>query len=94
MKKYNVKYEVGQEVYVLESKKIIKSPIDKIRISEQGPYVKGNHDGTFTEKDGVEIEYLVEASRNACGKGHSYTYDWFNQEDVFSNKEELIAQIK
>lgn len=89
MKKYNVKYEVGQEVYILESKKISKTVIDKIRITEQKPYMKGNSNGTYTEMDGIKIDYLIETKRTQV----SSSYDWYNQEDVFTNKDELITQI-
>ena len=94
MNKYNIKYEVGQEVYVLRSKKITKNRVDKIRVTEQQPYTRGNPDGTLTEKDGIEIDYLIETIRTVIGvKGTQSTYNWYNQEDVFTNKGELIAQI-
>jgi hypothetical protein len=95
MRKYNVKYEVGQEVYVLRSKKITKTVVDKIRVTEQQPWTRGNSDGTHTEMDGIEIDYLVETERLPFGaNGTHSSYDWYNQEDVFTNKEELIAKIK
>ena len=93
-KEYNVKYEVGQEVYVLRDKKISKNRVDKIRVTEQQPYTKGNSDGTFTEMSGIEIDYLIETEYIVNGvKGTQRTYDWYNEEDVFTNKDELIAQI-
>jgi len=94
MKEYNVKYEVGEEVYVLRNKKITKNRIDKIRVTEQQPYTIGNGDGTLTEMTGIEIDYLIETIRIVNGaSGTHRTYDWYNQEDVFTNKGELIAQI-
>ncbi len=94
-KEYNVKYEVGQEVYVLRSKKIIQNKVDKIRITEQQPYKRGNSDGTLTEMTGIEIDYLIVTERMVAPDGvvTHRTYDWYNQEDVFTNKDELIAQI-
>ena len=70
MKKYNVKYEVGQEVYILESKKISKTVIDKIRITEQKPYMKGNSNGTYTEMDGIKIDYLIETKRTKVSSSY------------------------
>ena len=93
-KEYNVKYEVGQDVYVLRNKKITKNRIDKIRVTEQQPYTKGNSDGTLTEMSGIEVDYLIETEYIVNGvKGTQRTYDWYNGEDVFTNKAELIAQI-
>lgn len=94
MRKYNVKYKVGQDVYVLRDKKISKNRVDKIRVTEQQPYTKGNSDGTYTEMDGIEIDYLIETEYIVNGvKGTQRAYDWYNEEDVFTNKAELIAQI-
>ena len=95
-KQYNVKYEVGQDVYVLRDKKITKNRIDKIRVTEQQPYTKGNSDGNLTEMSGIEIDYLIETKRDFIHphtKRTQSSYDWYNQEDVFTNKDELIAQI-
>ena len=96
MKEYNVKYEVGQEVYVLRNKKITKNRIDKIRVTEQKPYIRGNRNGTFTEMSGIEIDYLIETKRDFIHphtKSTQSSYDWYSQEDVFTDKDELIAQI-
>ncbi len=95
-KEYNVKYEVGQEVYVLRNKKITKNRIDKIRVTEQQPYTRGNADGTLTEMTGIEIDYLIETKRDFIHphtKSTQSSYDWYSQEDVFTNKDELITQI-
>ncbi len=94
MKKYNVKYEVGEEVYVLKNKTITQAKINKIRVTEQQPYTRGNSDGTLTEKSGIEIDYLIQDSIISFGANSSQrTYNWYNEEDVFTNKDELIAQI-
>ena len=95
-KEYNVKYEVGQDVYVLRNKKITKNRIDKIRVTEQQPYTRLNRDGTLTEMTGIEIDYLIETKRDFIHphtKSTQSSYDWYSQEDVFTNKAELIAQI-
>ena len=96
MKEYNVKYEVGQEVYVLRSKKITQNRINKIRVTEQQPYTKGNSDGTLTEMNGIEVDYLIETERirmHLVSQSTQSSYDWYSQEDVFTNKDELITQI-
>ena len=95
MKEYNVKYKVGQEVYVLRSKKITQNRINKIRVTEQQPYEKWI-DGTITPMNGIEVDYLIETERIRMHPGSQSTqssYDWYSQEDVFTNKGELIAQI-
>ena len=41
-----------------------------------------------------EIDYLIETEYIVNGvKGTQRTFDWYNEEDVFTNKDELIAQI-
>ena len=95
-KEYNVKYKVGEEVYVLRGKKITKNRVDKIRVTEQQPYTKGNSDGSFIVMTGIEIDYLIETKRDYIHphtKRSQSSYDWYSQEDVFTNKDELIAQI-
>jgi hypothetical protein len=91
MKTYNVKYEVGQDVYILLSKKIFKSKIEKIRIIHSSPYIKGE---TMEEMDGIEIDYLVIVDEKIYPSGgHSYNYDWYEQDDIFLNKDELFRKI-
>ena len=95
-KQYNVKYEVGQDVYVLRDKKISKNRVVKIRVTEQQPYTKGNPDGTFTDMSGIEIDYLIVTKRDFIHphtKRQQTSYDWYNEEDVFPNMFVLIAQI-
>ena len=90
-KEYNVKYEVGQDVYVLRNKKITKNRIDKIRVTEQQPYIRGNGDGTLTEMTGIEIDYLIETKRDFIHphtKSTQSSYDWYSQEELNQNKDE------
>ena len=90
MKEYNVKYNVDDEVYVLLSKSIIKNRIDGIRITENRPYIDGNNN--MKPMDGIVIEYLIATKRD--DRGFVTYLDWFVQEDVYSDREELIRQIK
>ena len=95
-KEYNVKYEVGQDVYVIRNKKITKNRVDRIRVTEQQSYTRLNRDGTLTEISGIEIDYLIETKRDFIHqhtKSTQSSYDWYSQEDVSTNKAELIAQI-
>lgn len=99
MKEYKSKYGIGAEVYILNSKKIIKAPIKSIKIIDVEPYIELtiiNNEQVLTPKSGLTIEYLIETDTiNYPGcKGTSTNYDWFKEEDVFDNKEELIRQIK
>lgn len=94
MKKYNVKYDRGQVVYVLDRKKIIKAPIESIRVYERQPYSKGVGN-TLIDMDGIEIEYLIPKEGLKIHHRPSSnwtTYGWYNQDDVFSDREELIKQ--
>lgn len=91
MKTYNVKYDVGQEVYILLSKKIFKSKIEKIRIVHGVPYIKGE---TMEQMDGIEIDYLVVVNEQFYPLGgHSSSYDWYKQDDIFLDKDELLRKI-
>jgi hypothetical protein len=87
MKNYNVKYEIGQEVYILLSKKIFKSKIEKIRVVHSRPYIDGNNN--MKEMDGIVIDYLVPQNE----REYSTEYEWYNQDDVFLDKDELLRKI-
>ncbi len=97
MKTYDVKYDVGQEVYILLSKKIIKSRIEQIKVLHAKPYSKIVHimgEETKKEEDGIEIEYLVVVDEVLHKSGtHCIKYEWYNQEDIYLNKNELIKKI-
>lgn len=98
MKSYNVKYSVGQEVYIISKKAIYKSKIDKIRVTEQRPYGLMNASPQQIEdaKEGISIDYLVVVESTGYGTNGSMMigFDWYNQRDVFSERDELISQIK
>lgn len=100
MKTYNVKYDVGQEVYIISKKSIFKSRIDKIRVVQQSPYglINGSKQQEEDAKTGICVEYLVvtEIIQMSLDNPQSQRigYDWYNQSDVFSNRDELISQIK
>ncbi len=93
-KEYNVKYEVGQEVYVLRNKEITRTIIEKIRVTEQQPHTRGTGNGTHIKMTGITIDYLIEERRISFGVNSTQSvYNWYSQEDVFTDKDELIAQI-
>lgn len=100
MKSYDVKYDIGQMVFVLLSKKAMETQIQKIRVIEQPPsnYINGTENQKKNGKDGITIEYLVQVdyrSDNMIMNGTGvYNFDWIDQNDIFQTKEELIAQIK
>ena len=93
MKEYNVKYHIGQEVYILTSREFVKSRIEKIRITEQAPYIKGV---IMEQMDGIEIDYLVVTKEtiNPISNSSLSSFDWYNENHIFLNKEELIAKLK
>ena len=90
MKTYEVKYDIGQEVYIISDKKLFKSRINKIRVLEQQPYKKyDSSKQTHVDMDGIEIHYLVLTKEVNC-----YTeYDWYCQDDVFETKQEVFRKI-
>lgn len=91
MKSYNVKYDIGQEVYILSSKKIIKSKIETIRIVHGSPYFNGK---TMERMNGIEIDYLVIVNEQLHPLGgNSFGCQWYNQDDVFLDIDELIRKI-
>ena len=95
MKTYDVKYDINQEVYILTGKKIYQSKVEKIRIVQSRPYIK--FEG-MKQMNGIEIEYLVIVSEEEYGestpRSRKIGFDWYNQDDVFATKEELIQSIK
>jgi len=97
MKKYKVKYDINQDVYILSDKKIFKSKIEKIRVIEKAPINLRN--GTKEEKEdsksGICIEYLVIINKELISKAYySVDYDWYHQRDIFPTKEKLVNAIK
>ena len=101
MKSYDVKYEIGQKVFVLLSKKAMETQIQKIRINEQQKGSAVNETDENKKKDGITgitIEYLVQvdyqASQIIMQSSGMYYFDWVNQNDIFQTKEELISEIK
>ena len=96
MKTYDVRYEVGDEVYILLSKKIFKSYIDGIKVTETKPYkcMKGRNN-EILEFNGITISYLVMTHETKFDNGCSEKgFDYYDQADLFGSKEELIANIK
>ena len=97
MKEYNVNYKVNQEVYILTNKKIYKTHIDKIRVTEQHPFNEFVNiiTGETRKSNGIEIDYLIMDEETPFGDRNNTrrSYDWYNQKDVFENKDELIKNI-
>ena len=90
------KVDIANTLAALENKKIIKAPIESIRVYERQPYSKSVGD-TLIDMDGIEIEYLIPKEGLEIHHRPSsnwITYDWYNQDDVFSDREELIRIIK
>jgi len=94
MKQYNVKYNIQQKVFILTNKSVYETVIDQIRVTERAPFVKliGTE---LVNNDGILIEYLVEISSEPYSRLGSTmsSYDWYPQEDVYTDKEELIRNI-
>lgn len=46
------------------------------------------------QMDGIEIDYLVVVNEKLYESGgHSTQYGWYNQDDVFLDKDELLRKI-
>lgn len=94
MKTYTAKFDRNQEVFVLLDKKIFKSTISQVRITERQPYkrILNTISGSLQEIPSVLVEYLI------CGEYDEartmLPFNWYSESDVFETKEELIAQIK
>lgn len=102
MKTYNVKHCINQEVYILNNKSILKTKIEKIRITEQEPYNHPNGSPEQIEdgKTGISIEYLVFIESKPVdininiNSAVKIVFDWYKQRDVFAERDELISKIK
>jgi len=89
---YKTKYDRGQEVYALSYRKVISAKIQAIKVTDNGPYIDGNDN--MKEKSGITVEYLITVNHEQFTTGSSRTsYDWFDEEFVFTSKEELLQKI-
>ncbi len=86
MKEYDVKYDIGQEVKIIQDKKIVTSTIDAIRINHTRPFVDGYD---MKHSDGIKIEYLVMVDNKISIR----YFEWINQNDIALNDEELIRKM-
>jgi len=93
MKKYDVKYVIGDPVYVLLDKKIFSSKIESIEVRETKPYIELVKN-EYVNKDGISVKYLVLVKEVKYETGGSHqSFDWYDQDQVFNSKEELIHSI-
>lgn len=91
MKNYDVKYEIGQEIYIILNKTIIKSSIKKIRIIHDIDYIDGK---TLEKMSGITIEYLVITKEETYPSGGcSQAFDWHFQDEIYLDKDELFRKI-
>lgn len=87
MKEYDVKYDIEQEVKVIQNKKIITTTIDAIRINHVRSFIDGNNE--MKRNNGITIEYLVPVDNRINVR----CYDWFNQDDIALDDKELIRKM-
>ena len=99
--KYETKFEMDQEVWVIYGKSVVMRQVAQIRITHEPKYqrIAGN---AFNEKvlrlvqgGGVKIEYLlgVQEGFNAEGIRNSVGYEWYSENDVATTKEELLGRF-
>lgn len=91
MKSYEVKYEIGQKVFIFMNMKIIKGKVDVIRIS----HIRPGDENFINRTSDYEISYLVIFDEKINPSGlQSISYDWYKENCIFLNKEDLINNIK
>jgi hypothetical protein len=85
----NNKFNIGQEVIAMNGKKIFNTKIAEIRVRIKPPYSEWVF-GKIKSMSGIEIEYRVEIP----SRQHNMSdYDWYEEEDIFVSKEQLINKI-
>lgn len=95
---------MDQEVWVLFGKSLVMRPVAQIRITHEPKVQKltGRLIGEGAEQraelipsGGVKIEYLlgVREEFNSKGIRNSIGYEWYNEKDVATTKEELIGRL-
>ena len=93
IKTYTVKFDVGQEIYLITDKKIIKTKIERIKIEDRSPFkeiasmTKDSID--IKERTGLTINYLVTTHYEENASYH----DWFLEDDIALTQDELIQKI-
>ena len=89
------KYNVRDKVFVLTDKKIFETYIEKVKVEQSFCCGRIKSDMTIEEWDGLSIQYLIEtkATQPPGCKGWMREYDWFDEKDVYTDKESLIAKI-
>jgi len=92
MKKYETKYDLGEEVYFIYGNKIHKKKIDKIQINIQQPYNELTDKYTIEKRSGIEIKYLFLIEDSSLK--NFYTGAWINENNVFKTRGELISNIE
>lgn len=90
----DLKYDLDQEIYVILNKKILKSKIEKIRIIKYKPYQEVLGSGKLIDHNGIKIEYLVINYDTMIGSIRTSNYEWFDENDVYGTKDELIRAIE
>ncbi len=91
MKEYDVKYDIGQKVKVIQNKKILETAIESIRINHVKPFIDG--DNGLKRNNGITIEYLVNTDARIISNGSIRHFNWINQNDIALSDEELIRKM-
>ena len=95
--KIETKYNNGDEVYVLTSKRIIKTNIYKIKIEINSSTIL-HENGEIIESNTPIVKYLVQVERKKLNPhiedgGYMSSYDWFDGDDIALTKDDLIAKM-
>jgi hypothetical protein len=93
---YTTKYDKGDYVWIIHDKSVLKTRIQKIRITDMGKHHRLVNPEKIEFHGGVFIEYLVEVNEEEYGEHGSVKCDleWVNELDVYPTKEKLIESIK
>jgi hypothetical protein len=86
---FKTRFNLGDEVYVLQAKSALQRQVRGIRVTQRYPYIL--YDGkNGIEKSGIEIDYLIELPQTVSCRTD---FDYYKEEDVFISKDELLNRI-
>jgi hypothetical protein len=97
MKTYTTKFDrsKNEDVYVLHNNKIVKTKIVKTRVTDGADTMVLVHPNDRKIVSGFKVEYLILGEAIPQGENTVFqSMDWIDESNVYSTKEELIANIE
>jgi hypothetical protein len=93
MKEYDVKYDIGQRVKVIQNKRILETAIESVRINHVRPFTELTSAKEIKQNNGIKIEYLVAVYVDNVQYKNYKEYEWIDQDNICLNDEELIRKM-